>query len=488
MVARRGLLLVATVLAGTVLAGCDGESERPVPDGPNVVVITTDDQSLHTFRRSVMPRTFELIVDRGTNFRTALAAPPLCCPSRAGFLTGQYPHNNGVFSNEPGYPELLAPGSVLPAWLQEAGYETGFVGKYLNGTIQALGGKPAPGWDSWFEVEDLSYRQATGFDQGEPIDLGSAYTPTELNERAVEFIEERSGERPFFLWLAQTAPHFRNDDDGTCEGKAPQPLPADLERFDGAPFPRYESFDERDVSDKPREIASEPPLTPAEERAAEQLYQCTAATLQEVDAGVEEIVETLEGEGEYDDTVILFHSDNGLFFGEHRIRSQKGQVYEPALRVPMAMVLPEDLTGDRPAAVVDDVVANIDIAPTLLELTGTEPCLGDAGCREMDGRSLVDLVAGEPPSWARERGILAEQGENGCRYGAIRTARWLYSENLEGGPGDSCRLVEAELYDLRSDPDQLENVAGSSPAEGELAARLAALRRCAGTAGDGACE
>ncbi len=490
MSVSRGRGLVAPGLVAVLalaIAAC-GREDRPIPDGPNVVVITTDDQSNHSFRRSVMPRTFELIADRGTSFRTAIAAPPLCCPSRAGFLTGQYPHNNGVFSNEPGYPELVDPGQVLPAWLQDAGYRTGFVGKYLNGTIKALGGKAAPGWDTWFEVEDLSYRQATGFEDGEPLDLGRSYTPAVLNEKAVEFIEEEAGERPFFLWLAQTAPHARNDDDGTCEGKAPQPLAEDLRELRDEPFPRLASFDEADVSDKPREIAGSPPLTSAEKRTAVELYRCTAASLQEVDRGVEAIHEALEREEEADETVVLFHSDNGLFFGEHRIRSQKGQVYEPALRVPMAMTVPRDVLGGRTERRVDHVVSNLDIAPTLLELTEVESCLSESGCREIDGRSLVELMRGGSPAWAGERGVLVEQGANGCRYAAIRTDEWLYNEDLEGGPGDSCSLVETELYDMVRDPDQLENVSGSARAEAGLAERLAALRDCAGLEGPNACE
>ncbi len=202
--------------------------ERPTPEGPNVVVITTDDQSNHSWRRNVMPNTFELLVDAGTRFRSAIAAPPLCCPSRAGFLTGQYPHNNGVFANEPGYPDLREPKSILPAWLNEAGYTTGFVGKYLNGTTDALNGKPPPGWSSYFQVDDLSYRNATAFDDGERVKLGHAYTPMVLNLEAADFIARESGSRPFFLWLAQTAPHPHNDEDGTCKGKAAQPLPGDL--------------------------------------------------------------------------------------------------------------------------------------------------------------------------------------------------------------------------------------------------------------------
>jgi N-acetylglucosamine-6-sulfatase len=482
------LLVLAAALA--TLAGCDSD-DRPIPSGPNVVVVTTDDQSLHSFRRSVMPRTFELLVDQGTDFRTAVAAPPLCCPSRAGFLTGQYPHNHGVFANRPGYSTLIDPDDVLPVWFQEAGYRTGFVGKYLNGTVGVLGGEAAPGWDSWFEVEDLSYRDARAFDDGEPVELGDEYTPAALNERAVEFVEEEAGERPFLLWLAQTPPHFRNDDEegGTCPGKAPQPLPEDLRAMRDEPFPRYPSFDEAEISDKPPQVRAAPPLDPAEERALKLSYRCAAATLREVDRGVAAVWEALEREGEASDTVLLFNSDNGFFFGEHRIRPpSKGEVYEQALRVPMAMRVPRPVLGGRQARAVRDLVTNQDIAPTLLELAGLEQCGDGSGCRTADGRSLGTLLRGERPRWARERGILVEQAPVGCRYAAIRTRNWLYNEVLKPGPGDECVVVDTELYDLRNDPDELENVAAVSDRVERLAERLAALRGCSGTTGPDACE
>ncbi len=118
------------IFVGSAARGSGAEAAVTQP--PNFVMILVDDQAMNTFKPAYMPRTFDDIVDQGTRFRNGIAAPPLCCPDRAGILTGQYPHNHGVFSNIPGYPDLRDPQDTLPVWLQRAGYHTGLVGKYMN--------------------------------------------------------------------------------------------------------------------------------------------------------------------------------------------------------------------------------------------------------------------------------------------------------------------------------------------------------------------
>jgi N-acetylglucosamine-6-sulfatase len=125
----------------------DRHLARRTADGPNFLVILTDDQAQNSFKARYMPRTFRSIVDGGTRFANGLAAPPLCCPDRAGFLTGEYPHSSGVFSNHPGYPTLRDKGNTLPVWLARAGYRTALIGKYLNHYYGAEGATPAPGWN-----------------------------------------------------------------------------------------------------------------------------------------------------------------------------------------------------------------------------------------------------------------------------------------------------------------------------------------------------
>ena len=138
MIARRHAYKAAAALGLVLilLAGRPFESGNPAAAAraarpPNFLVILVDDQAKNSFSRRYMPRTFRSIVDRGTTFSNGLAAPPLCCPDRAGILTGQYPHNHGVFSNRPGYPALKDPANTLPVWLRRAGYRTGLIGEFL---------------------------------------------------------------------------------------------------------------------------------------------------------------------------------------------------------------------------------------------------------------------------------------------------------------------------------------------------------------------
>jgi N-acetylglucosamine-6-sulfatase len=126
---------------------------------PNVIVIQTDDENFSDLRPAVMPNTWRFIVGHGTFFTHYDVATPLCCPSRASLLTGQYPHNDGVFNNKPGYPSLRDPGSTLPAWLEASGYVTAHVGKYLNryeATAPSLA-TPAPGWDQWYSIAQAAH-------------------------------------------------------------------------------------------------------------------------------------------------------------------------------------------------------------------------------------------------------------------------------------------------------------------------------------------
>lgn len=492
-------LACALALAAMAVAGCsDGESREveiprlPKPalggERPNIVVVMTDDQSLHSFDRETMPETFRRVVDPGTDFTNAVVSPPICCPSRAGFLTGQYPHNHGIFGNNPGYVDLIDPGQVLPAWLQAAGYRTEFAGKYLNHTVSALDAEPAPGWDDFFILQHLQYFGETAYDNGEAVDLGpDTFTPRALNDRAVADVEDAAGPDPFFLYLATTAPHFRNDDTEVCNGRGPKAATeADYERFRDTELDRSPSFDEADISDKPASLARKKRFDRAEIRAIERGYRCTLASLQEVDRGVARIWDALEQAGEAKDTVFVFTSDNGLFFGEHRLATGKGRAYEPAIRVPLAIRLPAKAAKRAPAE-LDEVVSNQDLTATLLSLAGAQPCLEGVGCRTIDGRSTTGLLEGGGGSWPDDRGILIEQGTDGCNYAAIRTARYMFNQQLRPGE-DGCVEVARELYDLRDDPDQLDNIVHESRADRDLRKRLKQLRECSGQEGPQACE
>ena len=435
-----------------------------------------------------MPETFRLIVDPGTRFSAGLAAPPLCCPDRAGILTGQYPHDNGVFSNDPGYPSLNDKGDTLPVWLQRAGYRTGFIGKFLNDSIETLGPHKAPGFQRWFAYDDgNNYYHYSISDQGRERRFGTkarSYTTNVFTGQAERFIDPAGhGPKPWFLWLAYNAPHDSHTSRGHCKRLDPLVADgADYDAFRNARLPRPPSFNEADVSDKPPGIASLPSITLSEYVNMIRRYRCTAGAMREVDRGIGSIISALKRSGELRRTIVFYMSDNGYFFGEHRIDRGKALPYEPALRVPYAVRVPR-LYRNGPQAPIDgNVVSQVDVAPTILDYAGgVQSCASASDCRVLDGRSLRPLLGGAG-SWPAERGVLAEINSRAAEYSAIRTRNYMYAEYPNGFH---------ELYDLRNDPSELRNVAGDpafASTELDLAARLDKLRRCSGTTGVGACE
>jgi arylsulfatase A-like enzyme len=504
---------VALVAAAT---GCGGEDPNPrvEPDPafgaqPNFVFVLTDDQDYASYNRRTMPNTFRLLGERGATFTSHYDATPLCCPSRAAMLTGQYGHNNGVLNNKPGYGDLGDPGNVLPVWLQRAGYRTAYVGKFLNGYEQAVDDKDdiAPGWDLW----SVLVGNARGYEdfmltvdgrERKEVYADGAYLTDVLNARAVQYVRELAGPEPFFLQVGQAAPHVENlnaDSGGPCGGFAVPPS-RDQGSFSDAPLPRLPAVRERDVSDKPAIVSEQPPLDARKLRALEHQYRCRLETLPAVDRGIAELAGALRETGELADTVFIFASDNGTFHGQHRLPGGKGLAYDEAARVPMVIRAPARLLGGaQPAGRIESPTANIDLVPTLVEWSGTETCPPSGDCRVMDGRSLLPLLTGREGEWPAPRPILTEldvgkdavQSGRGisCSYQGVRDGRWLYirHSSLPDLASGTCEDAdEVELYDRARDPFELENLAAGG-SRAAVSARLATLTDeladCAGIEG-----
>jgi arylsulfatase A-like enzyme len=487
---RVAALLIALGLAGGLVARAAWSpgASFAAPSQPNFVIVLVDDQALNSFKRKFMPQTFRWILDHGTRLTRGVAAPPLCCPDRAGILTGQYPHNNGVISNRPGYTELNDPEDTLPVWLRNAGYRTGFVGKFLNGYARSIGAAPAPGFDSWFAMQKPRYYHYRVSNQGTIRQFGSnrhEYATDVFTRQAKRFIHSSAlGSDPFFLWLGYHAPHIGSEPAaGVCGHDDPTPPNrAGLRPFLHEKLPTGPSFNEADVSDKPPFVRGVPRLSPKTINSMRRRWRCTLAAMSSVDSGVGRVMRELRATHELDDTIVVYLSDNGFFFGEHRLDRGKSLPYEPSLRVPFAIrVPPAYRSAPRPHR-LDQVIPEQDIAPTFLSFAGNPPsCMSPGHCRTIDGRSIRPLL-NRSGSWPNGRGILAEITVPGLDYTALRSRRYLY---VEYNP------PQRELYDLRSDPHELQNVSGR-PAyavqEAKLALRLASLRSCSGTSGPNGCE
>jgi arylsulfatase A-like enzyme len=458
---------------------------------PNIVVVVTDDQTLESFNETVMPRTTRMLVDRGTTFSQGIVATPQCCPSRAGYLTGQYSQNNGVTSNRPGYPLLRDKPNVLPGWLQAAGYETLHVGKYLNGYTEAEGLTPGPGWNGWMTLTSADYQESAWSIDGVAETYDGDYLTRALNGFAVEAIRRQAGmSRPFYLQVDHLAPHDGSgQEQSSCQGGA-IPDPRDADAFPKARSPRNPATRETALNDKPEYLRRRPAPEPADVAEADRLYGCALRSLASVDRGVSRIVSVLRQAGELGRTMIVFTSDNGSSFLEHRVPPTKGMPYEEHLRVPFVIRPPRDFPkAARSGGVLDAPTANVDLAPTILELADARPCLANDSCRRMDGRSLLPLLRGEEPRWTRTRAIRTGFSVGvptyglSCEWDGLRTPRQALINHvlLPMGLSSSCEPAdEFEYYDLKSDPFQLR---GDRPIPPGLKSRLDRLRRCSGIEG-----
>jgi N-acetylglucosamine-6-sulfatase len=478
---------------------------------PNIILIQTDDQTASQLRSAVMPETKRLLSRRGSTFTNYIATTSQCCPSRASLLTGQYAHNHGVTSNQVGYPGLIDKANVLPVWLRRAGYRTMHVGsKYINGYEGFVqpSSKVAPGWSQWFtSVSATRYYNYVLSDNGRQRYRGSDpddYIGRVLADRATKLVDDYAPKRrPFYLQIDERAPHGTRQEDpyGDC-GHGPIPDRRDENLFGEALLPASRSFDERDMSDKPRFLRLAPRLTPHDEALILRRWRCALASLTSVDRTVREVVGAVRQSGEQSNTVFIYVSDNGLFYGEHRIQRGKVFPYEEALRLPLIIKLPGRYRDwAEPAHEIQRVVGNIDLAPTILDLAGGEPCTPSGDCRTMDGRSLMPLLR-RSGDWPNRSGLLTEYREpdlphySTCEFAGIRTRNEIYVEHyrVADATGGACvdqSPPDVERYDLRSDPFELDNdcfggLAANCPVgakQNELDRRLQKLRRCAGVKG-----
>jgi N-acetylglucosamine-6-sulfatase len=411
---------------------------------PNIVVVMTDDQDVASMR--VMKHTRNLIQRHGTRFVNSYVTTPLCCPSRATFHTGLYTHNHHVVANDgphggaAGFSRLVDPGQTLAVRLRRAGYRTGYVGKYLNNPGGDGNFNIPLGWSRWFELTFGTTYQMYDFvlnANGRAQHYGHSprdYQTDVLARKALRFLSRSAGRRPFFLMFGTVAPHRDSSRDGATQN--PLAAPRHSTRFNHAPMRRSPSFNERRVSDKPG-FLRRPRLRKKQKRKIRAHYRSRLESLLAVDDAVARIGRRLRRTGERDDTVLIFTSDNGYLLGEHRLTA-KGFAYEEAAGVPLLLRGPGIPRRERRT----QVVGNVDLAPTILDLA-------NGRSSDMDGRSLLPLARN--PNKAQGRDLLIEvlKGSGYRPLKAVRSGNNRVLVNHRGTPG--------ELYDLAEDPFQLDN-------------------------------
>lgn len=454
---------LALVAVGAALTGAAspalGQAGRP----PNVLLIITDDQraggngTLGPSRGkestlAVMPRTVEWFGNQGTRFTNAFATTPVCCPSRASLMSGQYAHNHGVLTNEDGFQ--LDQSETIQAYLQAAGYRTGIFGKFLNRWDMSIA---PPYWDRW-AVCRCDYYDVP-FNVDGTLTTVAEYSTTFIAGQAAGFLQstETDDNRPWFAYVAPFAPH---------DPVIPEPAYAD------APVPVWDknpAVGEADRSDKPGYVRKHN----VSQSATKTKRQQQLRTLMSVDALVDRVMRQLQDQGELEDTLAIFMSDNGFVWAEHGL-SGKYHSYIPSVEVHTFLRWP----GHVAAGIWDRrITGNVDIAPTVLEATGVD-APPDA---PVDGHSLLG-------SATRSR-ILLEQWYCGCAgtnppptWASTWTTTFQYTEYHRQDGGVSFR----EYYDLRNDPWQLVNLLhdgnnNNNPNYGPLSDQLRRDRNCEGT-------
>ncbi len=451
-----GVLLVAAVLVlwGRFASTAQAKGQKQ----PNIVLVTTDDQPLSSFQKRWMPNVFKQLAGPGTVFTDAVDNEPLCAPSRATLLTGQYAHNTGVLTNDDAYSNLVDPRNVLPVWLHRAGYRTGHFGKWLHDYQTVRGDKPAPGWDRWVTLGDK--RRYFGYEvsvDGTPVHKGKKgrdHVTAVTSRAATRFVAKNVRSKdPLFVQVDYFAPHESGRNaDSRCV-RAPEPLKRDLGAAKGEKTARGPSFNEDDVSDKPYYEQLEK-LSRGQIKDLDRRYRCIAESLLGVDRGIGNVVDRFRDAGELRNTAFVFMTDNGVSLGEHRVSDGKSRPWEESIRTPLVLRMPR--AAGEAADTVDSQVAGIDIAPTLLDLADAEPCAA-SGCRPLDGRSLVAPALGDESAF-ENRAVLAELAEKpteaprtwACTFTAIRTADEMLSEgDARARPGHEDLRERSRLRVLR---------------------------------------
>jgi N-acetylglucosamine-6-sulfatase len=438
---------------------------------PNIVVILMDDlrwDELHcTGHPFALTPNLDRIAAEGVTFRNAFVTSPLCSPGRACFLTGQYAHTHGITDNtdrSPASHRLL----TFPRTLRDKGYETAFVGKWHMG----IDDTPRPGFDHWVGFPG----QGTYFDPELNIDGRHAketgYTTDILARHATEVISRRRA-KPFCLWMAHKAvhPELTQFADGSVNHPESSSDFAPAERhkqlFIGQSVPRRPNAG-KPPTGKPallRKIGDLPPLGP-NTGTDDETIRNRARMLKSVDESVGQMREALERTGQLDNTVFVFTSDEGYFFGEHGLSFERRLSYEESIRIPMIIRYPKLIPA---GTTIDAMALSIDLAPTLLEIGGVKP---DGKIR---GRSLLPLLHGAKHDWRSS--FLIEyfsdrtmQRMLNMGYQAVRTEQWKYIHYTDLQGMD-------ELYHLQSDPYELQNLIGEDSARTTLHSLQEELQR-----------
>lgn len=450
---------------------------------PNVIVIVVDDLRFDEFGIGGHPYLETPNIDRlaaeGALFTAGFHAVPLCSPNRASILTGQYPSRHGIIDNV-ARNRLSHQLRTFPQAMQAAGYETGFLGKWHMGNDPT----PRPGFDYWAGIPGQGRTIDPDIFEAGRLHTVEGYITDLLTDRAIDFINSER-DAPFMLYIGHKAVHpdARQFDDGSVDPDYPRayiPAPRHRGVYEEEIYPRQpnvvmsaDALEGKPALRRSLRLRDSPAMAKEfafmlDHGTSEETIRRRAEMVLAVDESLGRLLAALEKNNELDNTMIMFTSDNGFFFGEHWLSQERRLPYEESVRMPLLLRYPPLA---KAGSSVDGLALSIDIAPTVLDVGGAE--IGD----HIQGRSLVPLLQGDATDWRHSILIEFYTYENprpwlmDMDYRTIRTDRFKLIHWIQH-PG------EQELYDLQEDPYEMHNLIDEPTAQGlvdELQDELARL-------------
>ncbi|GMK57933.1 hypothetical protein CspeluHIS016_0407670 [Cutaneotrichosporon spelunceum] len=499
-------------LLGLVVAGGNGDSKasggghnrhgngkgngkgKKLPLKPNMVLILADDQDAGTHTREIMPRLFDRLVDKGVNYENFFTPVSLCCPSRVSLLRTQAAHNHNITNVElphGGWVKFNNAGYVkhtMPDFLQAAGYNTYYVGKYMNQQTEANCVElPVSGFNaSDMLVDPYTYdywRPGFSVNNG-PVEIHEdTYSNDIVAQKGLAHLDSAlASSRPFFVGIAPIGPHsYMNSSLRKSSARLYMDTPLWPIRhnhmFNDAQLPRTESFN----PDEPMGVSwvkTLPKLNSSNVAYLDEFYRGRLRSLQSIDEMVGQIFDKLEAAGALDNTYVIYTSDNGFALGTHRRQPGKTLAFEEDIKVPLAIRGP-----GMPKGFTDTVSSYgmVDLSRTFLDLAGAKPDYEDDGTkinlhlgneRSTGARSYMKHRHSLTEFWVRgiEEGRFVESSYRlNNTYRTLRVHDTVAGKPVTYSYGVWC-TGERELYDLTTDPYQVRNLLAPLNALGKFAA------------------
>jgi len=451
----KNVLLICFLMLHGSVAFSQAGNRKPM----NIIFILADDHRYDAMGfmnkiKGLQTPGMDRLAKEGVHIKNAFVSTALCSPSRASILTGQYAHTHTVVDNEAALPSNLV---FFPSYLQKSGYQTAFVGKWHMGNTDD---QPQPGFDHWisFQGQGVYYNPTFNVDGKRIKQAEGSYITDLLTDYALEWLNKTNKSKPFFLYLSHKGVHAEFYPAKRHEGKyadVPVVCPpsmyltaTDSSKTYGIPTPPGSKVNTRDI---PNWVRAQRYSWHGVDYMYhgtikfDDFYRRYLETLQAVDESIERIINWVVSQGMKDNTMIVYMGDNGFSFGEHGL-IDKRHAYEESMRVPLLVWAPGMV---KPNSVMEQIIMNVDLAPTFLDLAGI------AKPKQMQGFSFAEILGGKSVTWQRDKVFYEYYWEAAFPQTpttfAIRTERYKYI--YYNGIWDI-----NELYDLQADPYEMNNL------------------------------